>query len=365
MSDEKTAVAYSFSYSNINQYKKENKQYVSDVYEQYKKEDILLGAFFPINSSSYICKGYMKRIDVDFEWKDEKLFLVFNHKIKNLTHILFNINDILKLYFNPYKGHTYSRRLIVESKEKIDFLTPALNDIRFIIDFSNMEFSGTWFYLNGKIIFYDIRYAKYGVVRKCELICNMTRIGIDFRAFAQEFMIQQYHQDGIRMKVISTKRIDNYNYYAEYNTILEKMIKYLKSIALNPDVNWGWYSEDQNYEEKIKEEIKEEEAKNPKKTAQYTSSSDDEYWRGLYRIISREEIDRNNYGSNFSNSDYNEIISSNKKDYSKNNDDDSSYSYDSETGKLSQIIPKGNSSITAKQYTILPLKKYGTFTTTR
>lgn len=297
--DEQTQMAYGISSSNIEKYKEYNRMYIFNVYEQYAKKEAKLGMFFPLNSTSYMCKGYLKRIDTGYEWDYEKLFLVMNHKIFSISNILFNINDILKLFYDP-DINPYLRRLIIEADKKIDYNSEEWDGIRFVIDLSNMEFSGTFYYMYGKFNFYDLKYVKYGVVRRCELICNMNRIDntLSERRYIEEFMIQQFHQDSFRMKVISTKRIENYYYYPEYSTILQNMIAYLKQVALNTDITWGWYSEDKNYEEKEEKRIEEEKAKNVSKKS--TSDKEIEWWSGKYRIITREEIDRNGYGSNFS-----------------------------------------------------------------
>lgn len=244
---------------------------------------VKLGCFFPLDDP-YICKGYVQdltKINVD------KVFLILNEDLNSLYSVNFILNDILKNYFNMNNNYI-KRRLVISSNEKIDFMSDLWDDTRFVLHFADLYFSGNMSLLNGTLKFYDVKYRLSNVIRECELSCYITRTHLNKNTrpkYVEEFILQQYHQNRDKVKIIITKKVDNYPYFPDDSTILQDMINFLREVVLNDeDIVWGWPEEDLTYEEDIlKNTLNKKEISDKKKSY---------YEGGKYRFIDREELDR-------------------------------------------------------------------------
>lgn len=200
--------------------------------------NVKLGYFFPLKAS-YSLIGYKNEIS---STDPEKAFLILNDELNSLFSLRFIINDIIKKYFNMYTCKDY-HRIVISSNEPINFKSNEWRKKDFIVNLSNMQISGTDTNNVARLELFDVASRDEGIIRKCRLLCylNKTEDAKGYISYTEEFVLEEYQEISDIIKIISTRRIENYDYLPEYITIFEDMLSYMDQINLHPDdVDWGW-----------------------------------------------------------------------------------------------------------------------------
>lgn len=197
--------------------------------------------FFPL-STPYMLTGYKNETD---DLEKEKVFLIMNSRLESIQELIFTINDILKVYFEINDYNIY-HRLVMSANLQINFESRAWKNIDFLINLTNMQFSGTTMNNSGQIELFDLQQSNKGIVRKCDLLCYINK-SIDSSGnitYTEEFAFEEYHDLEDKIKVMTTKRIENYDYHDRKMTIFEDMLTYMDNLLSNMDkINWSWGEE--------------------------------------------------------------------------------------------------------------------------
>lgn len=191
---------------------------------------------------SYVITGYKNETD---DLSKEKLFLVMNADLESAQELIFTMNDILKSYFKITDSNIY-HRLVIDAGLTINFASRSLKNVDFLINLTNMQFSGTKVNNSGQIEIFNLQQLDNGIIRKCDLLCYICKT-VNSQGdvtYTEEFAFEEHHHLEDKIKVITTKRIEDYEYSTSNKkqmTIFEDMLNYLNHIVSNiNNINWSW-----------------------------------------------------------------------------------------------------------------------------